>query len=235
MEAIILAGGLGRRLNDVVSAVPKPMAPINGKPFLYHLFQWLRQYPVEKLVLSVGYMSENITGYFGNSFLSIPIVYAKEEKPLGTGGAILYALQKTSGDNILIINGDTYFPIDINDFHLFHTKNRHLFSIALKPMQKFSRYGSVECRENSIVKFNEKKFCSDGLINGGIYLANRQYLESKQMPEVFSFEKEILEKEAGSSNLKGLVFDNLFIDIGIPEDYHRAEYLLTNLGKNYPE
>jgi NDP-sugar pyrophosphorylase family protein len=137
MEAIILAGGLGRRLLDVVSVVPKPMAPINGKPFLYHLFHWLKKYPVEKLVLSVGYMSDSIIEYFGNSFLSIPIEYAKEEKPLGTGGAILYAFKKTSGDNTLIINGDTYFPIDINDFYLFHTKNRHLFSIALKPMQKF--------------------------------------------------------------------------------------------------
>ncbi|MCX6326789.1 MAG: nucleotidyltransferase family protein [Bacteroidia bacterium] len=227
MEAIVLAGGMGTRLREVVSDVPKPMAPINGKPFLFYLFQWLKQYPVERLILSTGYMSDCIMEYFGNSFCSIPVEYVIEEKPLGTGGAVRYALQKTSGSNILIINGDTYFPIDLNNFYLLHTNKNHLFSIALKRMQNFYRYGSVECHENTIIKFNEKKICSDGLINGGIYLVNRQFFESKPLPEVFSLENEILEKEAGSSILKGFVFDNLFIDIGLPEDYHRAESILT--------
>jgi len=227
MEAIILAGGMGTRLQEVVSDLPKPMAQINGKPFLYYLFQWLKQYPIEKLILSVGYLSESIIEYFGDSFCKIPIEYVLEEKPLGTGGAIRFALQKTSGRNTLIINGDTYFPSDINAFYLFHLNNGHLFSIALKRMKNFSRYCSVKCHENTILKFNEKKFCSNGLINGGIYLADRQFFDSKSLPEVFSLENEIFEKEAGSSNLKGLIFDNLFIDIGIPEDYQKAKSILT--------
>jgi D-glycero-alpha-D-manno-heptose 1-phosphate guanylyltransferase len=225
VEVIILAGGKGKRLSGVVSDVAKPMAPVNGKPFLYYLFKWLKQYPVEKLILSTGYLSESIESYFGNSFDGIPVEYVIEEIPLGTGGAILFALEKTKSDNILIINGDTYFPVNINSFYSFHINNHNRVSIALKKMQNFSRYGSVECENDTIMKFNEKKFCSSGLINGGIYLVNKQYIESKQISGAFSLETEILEKQAGTSDIKGLVFDDLFIDIGIPEDYHRAQTL----------
>lgn len=227
MEAIILAGGKGTRLKDVVSDVAKPMAPVNGRPFLCYLFHWLKIFPVEKVVLSTGYLSDSIKDYFSTSFCGIPIEYAIEEKPLGTGGAIKFALRKTQGNNILIINGDTYFPININSFFSFHSDNNHMFSIALKQMQNFSRYGSVVCHDNSILKFNEKKFCHDGLINGGIYLINREYFNSKQVPEAFSLEKHIMEKEAITGILKGKIFNNVFIDIGIPEDYRQAQSLLT--------
>jgi D-glycero-alpha-D-manno-heptose 1-phosphate guanylyltransferase len=226
MEAIILAGGMGTRLSKVVTDVPKPMAPVNGKPFLFYLLQWIKKYPIEKIILSIGYKSESIINYFGKSFSDIPVTYVIEEKPLGTGGALKFAFQKTNGTNILVLNGDSYFPINLNKFILGHSKNNHLFSAALKRMKDFSRYGSVKCRGNTIIKFNEKKFCHDGLINGGIYLINRQFIESKQLPEVFSLEKEILEKEVQTSELKCMIFDDIFIDIGIPEDYLRAESIL---------
>ena len=219
---------MGTRLREVISDIPKPMAPVNGKPFLYYLFKWIKQYPVDKLVLSVGYKSESIAEYFGNSIFNIPLEYVIEGKPLGTGGAVKYALQKTKGRNILILNGDTYFPIDLNKLFSFHNKRNSLITVALKRMQNFNRYGTVECKRNTILKFNEKKFCKDGLINGGIYLIGRQFIESGNLPGEFSLEKEILEKEAGTSLIKGLVFDELFIDIGIPEDYHRAELVMKN-------
>jgi D-glycero-alpha-D-manno-heptose 1-phosphate guanylyltransferase len=107
VEAIILAGGKGTRLSEVVSDVAKPMAPVNGRPFLSYLLHWLKIYPVEKIILSTGYLSDSISDYFGTSFCGIPIEYAIEEKPLGTGGAIKYALGNTESSNILIINGDT--------------------------------------------------------------------------------------------------------------------------------
>ena len=222
MEAIILAGGMGKRLAKVVADVPKPMALVNGKPFLYHIIQWLHEYPVEKIIISAGYKSDSIVKYFGKSFFRIPVEYAIEKKPLGTGGALMFALHKTTGSDILVLNGDTWFPIDINKFYSSHILNKHQLTIALKPMRDFSRYGSVECNDNTIVRFNEKKFCKEGLINGGIYMIKRQFLESKELPEVFSLENQILEKECGSSELKCRIFDDPFIDIGIPEDYHRA-------------
>ncbi len=226
MEIIILAGGLGTRLHAVVSDVPKTMAPVNGKPFLHYLLSWLKHYPVDKIILSVGYKSESVLKYFGNSFLNIPVEYVVEEKLLGTGGAVKYALNRAEGDNILVLNGDTYFPVDLNRFFVFHSDNNYQFSIALKRMKNFTRYGSVDCRRDTIIRFNEKKFCADGLINGGIYLINRQFFGSLPLPEVFSLEKDLLEKEAGSSLLKGLIFDELFIDIGLPEDYNRAASVL---------
>jgi D-glycero-alpha-D-manno-heptose 1-phosphate guanylyltransferase len=226
MEAIILAGGMGTRLREVIADIPKPMAPVNNKPFLFYIFNWIKDYQVEKAILSVGKGAEKVMDYLHDSFNNIPVEYAIEEKSLGTGGAVRFALQKAKGEDILILNGDTYFPIDLNKFFLFHTENKSLFSVALKPMKNFSRYGSVEVFNNNILRFNEKKFCSDGLINGGIYLVNKDFIESRQLPEVFSLEHEILEKEAGSHKLKCMKFDDTFVDIGIPEDYRRAESIL---------
>jgi D-glycero-alpha-D-manno-heptose 1-phosphate guanylyltransferase len=226
MEIIILAGGLGTRLREIVADLPKPMAPVMDKPFLYYIFRWLQEYPVKKVILSTGYKSESISDYFGSLWGSINIEYVKEEIPLGTGGAIMNALSKTSGSDVLILNGDTYFPININKFYSSHKNNNNPITIALKRMKNFERYGTVECSDGSVIRFNEKKFCPEGLINGGIYLLSRNFLETRSLPAIFSFEKEILEKEAGSSSLKGLIFNNSFIDIGIPEDYYRAESIL---------
>jgi D-glycero-alpha-D-manno-heptose 1-phosphate guanylyltransferase len=231
IEVIILAGGLGTRLREVVKDVPKPMATICGKPFLWYIFDWLKEYKVRLAIVSAGSGSEKIIEYFGRKFQGIPVFYAVEEFRLGTGGAVMYALRYTQGENVLIVNGDTYFPVDLNNFSLFHKNNKGKISLALKLMRDFSRYGSVECHNNIITRFNEKKYCNDGLINGGIYLINRTFIEAKNLPEIFSFEKELLEKEAGSGNLGCMVFDNPFIDIGVPEDYYRAESFLRDIGR----
>ncbi len=229
IEVIILAGGLGTRLKEIVKDVPKPMASVGGKPFLWYIFKWLKNYHVSKVVVSAGSGSDKIIEYFDKEFQGIPLFYAVEEFQLGTGGAVRYALPLTNEKNILILNGDTYFPIDLNIFGFFHINNMNKISLALKPMKDFSRYGSVECTDNKITRFNEKKYCHEGLINGGIYLLDRTYIESKKLPEVFSFEKEILENEADPENLKCMVFDTPFIDIGIPEDYYRAESILRKM------
>jgi D-glycero-alpha-D-manno-heptose 1-phosphate guanylyltransferase len=226
MEAIILAGGLGTRLREVIEDLPKPMAPVRGKPFLYYVLDWIKNYDVERVVLSVGYKSQTIIDYFKNTFSSLTIEYVNEEKPLGTGGAIKYALRKTSDENILVINGDTWFPINIEEFYTFHKAKGNTFTVALKHLTDFSRYGNVECQNEIILRFNEKKFCADGLINGGIYLINRSLIESSDLPDIFSLERDIMEKVAGSGILKCKVFDAPFLDIGIPEDYRKAEYVL---------
>ena len=228
MEAIILAGGMGTRLRNAVPDVPKPMAPVNDKPFLFYLLKWLKQYKVDKIILSTGYKPGSFFEYFGDLFENIPLIYVTEEKPLGTGGAVINALAETTGNNILIVNGDTWFPIDLDSFYDSHLNNKNLFTVALKRMRKFSRYGSVEMSGETIVRFHEKRFCSEGLINGGIYLVNRKYLELRKFPVVFSLEEEILVKEAGTSQFKGVIFDDPFIDIGMPEDYSRAGNILKN-------
>jgi len=232
MEVIILAGGLGTRLREVVSDLPKPMALVNEKPFLHYVLSWLNRYPISKIILAVGYKPEVITDYFGDTFNSINLEYSRERSPLGTGGAIKQALGYTSAENILIVNGDTFFPIDIHRFYDFHIKNNAFLSVALKKMTDIDRYGSVVCRDNTIIEFREKKKLSEGLINGGIYLVNRKMMLEMTLPDVFSFEKEVLEKQAGSPGLAGLIFDDDFIDIGVPGDYYRAGlFLATSSGR----
>jgi D-glycero-alpha-D-manno-heptose 1-phosphate guanylyltransferase len=226
MDAIILAGGFGTRLQKVVSDIPKPMAPVAGKPFLYYILDWIIKYPVDKLILSIGYKAENIIEYFGISFFDIPVEYVVEKKPLGTGGAVKFASERTEGNDVLILNGDTWFPVDISKLIKFHNENGSLFTVTLKRMFDFDRYGTVEMKKDKILKFNEKKYCREGLINGGIYLAKRKFIESWKMPEKFSLEKDILEKEAGKSTLTGMIFDDPFLDIGVPEDYLKAEIIL---------
>ena len=222
MEVIILAGGLGVRLRDVIQDIPKPMAPIRTKPFLSYLLDWVLKYPVTKIILAVGYKSEVIKSHFGDNFNGIPLFYAQEQEPLGTGGAILNALNYVDGPDVTIINGDTYFPIDLELFNEFHEISNGALSIALKEMVDFDRYGTVNKDGDIIIGFEEKKPLEIGLINGGIYVLSKKFLEDLNLPAKFSFEQEILEKQASTGILRALVFTETFIDIGIPEDYKKA-------------
>lgn len=216
---IILAGGFGTRLSTVVKDVPKPMAPINGKPFLHFIFKELQQQQIQKVVLSVGYLKEIIQAYFKEEYLGITIEYAIEEVPLGTGGGIKNALKKIETD-AYILNGDTFFDIPLSAL-----KNTSAdITIALKPMFQFDRYGTVEVDTTQrIISFNEKKYCEHGLINGGVYYFKKSLLEKIKTEDKFSFEKDILEKHLLDLQIHGKIFDNYFIDIGIPEDYKKAQ------------
>ena len=227
MDIIVLAGGMGTRLREVVSDIPKPMAPIKGKPFLEYLFNWLSSYSsIQKIILAVGYKSETIINYFGRSFKQTPIVYVNEHEPLGTGGAILNVLQACDSDDVLIVNGDTYFPIDIEQLEEFHRNNKKPVSIALKKMTDFDRYGTVEIVQDFIVRFNEKAYCEEGLINGGIYIVDKNWLKQEEYPARFSFEKDVLERNVTKGLLAGKIFDDVFVDIGIPEDYSKASLIV---------
>jgi len=230
MEAIVLAGGLGTRLQSVISEIPKPMAPIDDQPFLFYILKWLEKNGIKKVILSVGYKWEIIYNKFGEHFNSIELVYSIEDLPLGTGGAISLAMKKLKDDKFFIINGDTLFDINLNDLLDYHLIGAYDFSIVLKPMINFDRYGSVEMDENNrIIRFNEKLPRKNGLINGGIYLAN--YSINKYFPSIekFSFENDFMEKMVNQLSFGGIVKDNYFIDIGIPEDYKRAQLELPKL------
>jgi len=223
MDVVVLAGGMGTRLKDAVPDLPKPMAPVNNKPFLEYLLNWLSQCPlIEKIILATGYKSETIIAYFDRSFKGIPIIYANEMEPLGTGGAIANALSACDSEQVLIVNGDTYFPIDIVSFNEFHERIDKPISIALKKMYRFDRYGTVEIAKDTIMTFNEKTYCEEGLINGGIYLLNKNWFEMQKHPDKFSFEKDVLEYFVSQQLLGGKIFDDAFVDIGIPEDYIKA-------------
>ena len=237
-EAIILAGGMGTRLQSVVSEVPKPMAPVAGKPFLEYLFPMLKQVGVKRVVLSVGHKWEVIQAHFGANFMGIEVDYAVESTPLGTGGGIKLAFEKTTSQHVLVLNGDTLFLHDLMlhwEMHQMWNEGA-LISLALKEMRDFDRYGTVEIYKNERVKaFREKQPKESGLINAGVYVIDRELWNLVDVPEKFSFEKDVLERYVRKLRFMGYKHEGYFIDIGIPEDYEKANRDLVNFDWTIPE
>lgn len=221
MQAIFLCGGFGTRLQSMVKDVPKPMADINGNPFLYYLVNFYKKQDVVKFILSIGYKADIIREYF-KSYESM--LFCEEKEPLGTGGAIRNILLNNSfqEDFYVVINGDTFVDISLEDLKLFHYNNNNDISLALVKMVKFDRYGSVELKDNRIVYFNEKKYCKSGYINAGVYILNKNIFNNIDLPIKFSFE-DFLALNLNKLKIGGKVFeDSYFIDIGIPSDYQKA-------------
>ena len=188
-EAIILAGGKGTRLQSVVSNVPKPMALIGEKPFLMLLLQYLQSQGIEKVVLSVGYMYEIIQETFGESFNGLSISYSIESEPLGTGGAIAKAMTMIESQTVLVLNGDSFIKIDLEEIERKIPTSENHSLLVLKEMNNVSRYGSVVLKDEVITAFEEKQFKEKALINAGVYVLNKDIFKDKNLPEKFSFEK----------------------------------------------
>lgn len=223
MDAVILAGGFGTRLKPVISDLPKPMAPIRGKPFLGYLLHHISRYAISRFILCTGYYHQVIEDYFGADFNGIPIVYSIETEPLGTGGAVRQALHLISHPTFYLFNGDSFFAIDLNTLAQQHFSLNADLSIALKRMVHFDRYGTVCLAGQRIIKFEEKKRCAEGRINGGVYCVNKSIFSTCKLQSKFSFEKDLLETAVNDFYFAGIDFDSYFIDIGIPEDYEKAQ------------
>ena len=214
MQAIVLAGGLGTRLRSIVKEAPKPMAPIGDKPFLAFVLEYLKKQGVDEVVLSVSYKYEVIQDYFKNRFCGINIIYNIEKELLGTGGAIKDALRLID-DEAYVLNGDTFFDIDLKELSLGQSK----ICIALKQMENFDRYGSINIdNQGFVVSFEEKVYRTKGFINGGIYRIKKDIFENFTLQDKFSFE-EFLQENCERLKIKSKVFDDYFIDIGNPSDY----------------
>ncbi|AHK72720.1 D-glycero-D-manno-heptose 1-phosphate guanosyltransferase [Campylobacter coli] len=214
MQAIVLAGGLGTRLRSVVQDLPKPMAPINGKPFLAFVLEYLKKQGITEIILSVSYKYELIQEYFKDEFHGMKIHYNIEKELLGTGGAIKDALKFVKNE-VYVLNGDTFFDIDLKKPVLNSSK----ICIALKQMQNFDRYGTVNVDEQGIVtSFEEKVFKKQGLINGGVYLLKKDIFNNFSLERKFSFE-EFLQENYKTLKIQTQIFDDYFIDIGVPKDY----------------
>ncbi len=158
-EAIILAGGLGTRLKDTVPDLPKCMAPVAGRPFLFHVINYLRSQGIERFIFSTGYMHEIIEEYLSTQFSTLNFECSVETEPMGTGGAIHLALHKAAGQDLVIANGDTLFRVDLHKARVVHAQQQAECTILLKPMISFDRYGVVEINDdNGVVSFKEKQY-----------------------------------------------------------------------------
>jgi D-glycero-alpha-D-manno-heptose 1-phosphate guanylyltransferase len=232
MKVIILAGGLGSRLQSVVKDIPKPMADINGIPFLELLITNMINYGASEFILCVSYKREIIFKYFGDTYQNIPIKYSVEQNPLGTGGAIKQAFDVYNVDNAVVINGDSFIKMDYSKFYSdFKNEN---FAIALKYAQDTLHYGLVETKNSKAIKFEEKmNNVKAGYINAGVYLINKNLWKIYSLSGKFSFEKDVLERYIKEYNPKFLETDEYFIDIGVPENYKKACEELEEIVRTY--
>ena len=224
--AIILAGGFGTRLKSVVRDVPKPMAPVNGKPFLHYQLLYLKHFGITHVIFSVGYMHEVIENYFGHSYMDMTITYARETETLGTGGGIRLALTLCQDKETLVLNGDSFFDCDISAVYQKHRSTRADCTLALRRVENAGRYGTILFNtENRITAFIEKTQQPDaGTINAGVYILHKNtYLSHVPAQGAFSIEKDFFEKKLTHLHFTGIEFNAYFIDIGLPEDYAQAQ------------
>lgn len=223
MQAIILAGGFGTRLRSVVADVPKPMAPIHGKPFLAYLMDYLKAQGITSIVLSVHYLREQIQAYFKSSYQGISIAYAIEDEPLGTGGAMIKSLSMIDAAKpVFVLNGDTFLKLDYQLMYASQINTNANLTIALRLVADCSRYGVVLTENNIAVEFKEQGGQHSGLINAGVYLLSANLFKLFSLPNKFSFERDFLFPMMGTLQPQIYRVDDYFIDIGVPEDYARA-------------
>jgi D-glycero-alpha-D-manno-heptose 1-phosphate guanylyltransferase len=231
MEAIILAGGLGTRLREIVIDMPKPMVDIGGHPFLEILLRTLADKGFGRIVLSVGYLAEKISNHFGNDFAGLELVYSAETTPLGTGGALRLAQNHCLEDHTFIFNGDTYLDLEVSAIEKQWQINRKPVLVA-RQVADSSRYGQIKINNGQLASFVEKGSLGQGLVNAGCYVLNRFQLDSFPLGTAFSFERDYLSQITTSSTIEVFISDGYFIDIGIPEDYARAQIELKQFIHN---
>jgi D-glycero-alpha-D-manno-heptose 1-phosphate guanylyltransferase len=229
MEAIVLAGGLGTRLRAAVPDLPKPMAPVNGRPFLERLLDYWIAQGVRRFILSTGYRHEMIAAHFGASYLGAAIQQVVEDRPLGTGGGLLLAIGAIRAPGpFLVLNGDTFFEVALDSLQGFHTAHRADATLSLFRTPQQGRYTGINVgKAGEIRSFGTG--ARGGLANGGVYLMERSLLEGGpwQPQSAVSLEEDILPfaVQAGR-RVYGMESSGRFLDIGVPEDYSRAAVVL---------
>jgi len=228
MEAIVLVGGFGTRLRQVVTDVPKPMAPIAGRPFLEILLGSLAEKGFSRVVLSLGFMAEKISGHFGSQFAGLDLAYVVEDVPLGTGGATRLAVEACTQDHVFVFNGDTYLDLEVELLEQLWQARRKPIVVG-RQVPDTMRYGRLVVDGDRIIRFAEKGVAGPGFINAGCYVMATDALARFPFHQPFSIETEYLVPEVARAMVDVFVTKGMFIDIGIPEDYSRAQTLLADL------
>lgn len=230
MEAIILAGGFGTRLRPVVAEVPKVLAPVGGRPFLEIMLSRLAAQGFQRVILSLGYMADRVMAHFGHDYLGMKMVHQVEDEPLGTGGAIRYAMARCLSDHVYIFNGDTYLELETGLLEdLWHRWRQPV--IVAREMPDTSQYGRLKTYNQKVVGFGEKDEAGPGLINAGCYLFPVQILNEFPQKAHFSIERDFLSFHVHQKTVRYIVSHGRFIDIGTPADYLRAQNELLSIAQ----
>lgn len=228
MKAIVLAGGLGTRLRERVPDLPKPMASVAGRPFLEYLLDALARHGCDEVVLSVGHLWQKIEAHFGDRYRGMALRYAVEATPLGTGGAIAFALAQLPADTreVLTLNGDTFVDVDFSQVFEHHRTAGVPITMVLCEVCDTLRYGAVLVEGGRVQRFAEKGRSGPGLINAGTYVLDAAWFRALGLPQRFSMEADVLQARCAEVRPAAFVTDANFIDIGIPQDYDRAQRVL---------
>jgi D-glycero-alpha-D-manno-heptose 1-phosphate guanylyltransferase len=228
-EAIILAGGFGTRLQAVLPDMPKPLAPVRGLPFIHYILRWLEESGVKRVIACTGYLAGKMEAGFRSYAGRLEMTFLREDSPLGTGGAIYRALREAGKDGAFALNGDTYFPADLSLFEREAKRIGGPLAIALRRVSDVSRYGAMDLDGERILAMNEKGRSGPGLVNAGLYLLPADLCQKFPMPDVFSWEMDLMQPKAPLLGAAGVALNAPFLDIGTPESYGKAETILPSL------
>ncbi len=229
--AFLLVGGLGTRLQSVLPSTPKPLARVGNMPFLELLVLQLRSQGIRRIVMCTGHLANQIEEEFGDGKKwNVAISYSRELQPLGTAGAVKLAEGHVKqASEFLVMNGDSFLELDLRQLLQFHREHGGLVSLAVRKVPDAARYGTVHMDANHrVVAFGEKTGATvPGIVNGGVYVFNRAVLD--QVPQgPASFEKDVFPRVL-EQGVYALEQYGMFIDIGTPEDYARAQTLCQSL------
>jgi D-glycero-alpha-D-manno-heptose 1-phosphate guanylyltransferase len=233
MPAVLLVGGLGTRLQSVLPSTPKPLARVGDAPFLQLLVRQLQSQGIRRLVMCTGHLASQIAEVFGDGRQwGVAIDYSEESHPLGTAGAVKFAGRYLAGaSDFLVMNGDSFLELDFRQLIRSHREHKGLVSLAVRKVPDAARYGTVQLDSNHrVIGFTEKSGNAiPGLVNGGVYIFKQAVLQ--EIPEgPGSLEKEVFPRLLGSG-IYALEQHGMFIDIGTPEDYARAQSLCHSLNQ----
>ncbi|HTQ35605.1 MAG TPA: nucleotidyltransferase family protein [Steroidobacteraceae bacterium] len=226
-EAIVLAGGFGTRLRGVVADVPKPLARVAGRPFLAWVLDFLASQGLRRAVLATGYMADKVQAAVGGRWQTMDIAYSVESEPLGTGGALKLAASRLHGAAAHVVNGDTFLRYSLSGLEDAAHAAQVPIAVALAQVPDAARYGAVAVRDGRITAFHEKGGRGPGLVNAGSYYLSAGALQALPVQAAFSFETEVLLPQAAGGRLAAFVQTREFIDIGVPEDFARAQALFA--------
>lgn len=233
VEVVILCGGKGTRISPVIGDKPKVLADINGRTFLEIFIEQLVSHGFKKIILSVGYLKDQIKDYVQKGELEkqkkCKIYFSEEEISLGTGGAIKNAEKFIENDHFLVINGDTFSSVNFKDFYKYHFDKNALISMAVVNNKNSSDYGSIEINDKGeIIGFFEKKYEGAGIISAGMYFMDKKVFNLMPEKESFSLEKDFFSKVI-KNNFFGFIHNGDIIDIGTPERYEKAKNILNKI------
>jgi NDP-sugar pyrophosphorylase family protein len=227
--AIVLCGGLGSRLRGEFDDRPKPMAPVDGRPFLEWVLRWLAGEGTRRVVLATGHMSGQIRDHFGDgTALGLEIAYTVEERLLGTGGAVRQAAEVAGGDRFFVTNGDSFCAANLDRLEADHLAKRARATIWAIPAEDRAQAGAIQVDAGGrVTAFQEKaRGAGGGLVNAGVYLIERDVVKTIPAGTPASLERDVFPGLVGGG-LYAVEGGGPLVDIGTPDSYRSAAALLS--------